>query len=240
VKLTLILRRDPFLRAVTDRPRVTLSSGSRPRTLVNRNRLVRAVPAVNGVKTGRTQQAGYVLVGSATRDGVTVVSAVLGDPSEATRDADTLALLRYGLGRYRRSTPVRVGRRVATARLRHREGEHVDLVATRTVTRTVRRGEPATFRIVGAPQELDGPLPARARVGTVEVRWRGRTVDRVALVTATAVTEAGFAQRLDDVLGRTVLVLGLGTFALASLQLLLLRRRARRRRSARTGGTEIA
>jgi serine-type D-Ala-D-Ala carboxypeptidase (penicillin-binding protein 5/6) len=129
---------------------------------------------------------------------------------------------------------------VATAQLRHRESEHVDLVATRTVTRTVRRGEPATIRVVGAPEELDGPLPARARVGTIEVRWRGRTVDRVALVTATAVAEAGFGQRLDDVLGRTVLVLGLGAFALASLQLLLLRRRARRRRSARTGGTEIA
>jgi D-alanyl-D-alanine carboxypeptidase (penicillin-binding protein 5/6) len=239
-KLALILRRDPFLRAVTDRPRVTLASGSRSRTLVNRNRLVRTVPAVNGVKTGRTQQAGYVLVGSATRDGVTVVSAVLGDPSEAARDADTLALLRYGLGRYRRSTPVRTGRRVATARLRHREGEHVDLVPTRTVTRTVRRGEPATIRVVGAPRELDGPLPAHARVGTVEVRWRGRTVDRVALVTAAAVTEAGFSQRLDDVLGRTLLVLGLGAFALASLQLLLLRRRARRRRSARPGDTKTA
>jgi serine-type D-Ala-D-Ala carboxypeptidase (penicillin-binding protein 5/6) len=240
VKLALILRRDPFLRAVTDRPRVTLTSGARRRTLVNRNRLVRSVPAVNGVKTGRTQQAGYVLVGSATRDGVTVVSAVLGDPSESARDADTLALLRYGLRRYRRSTPVRAGRRVATARLRHRESERVDLVPTRTVTRTVRRGEPATIRVVGAPEELDGPLPARARVGTIEVRWRGRTVDRVALVTATVVAEAGFGQRLDDVLGRTVLVLGLGAFALASLQLLLLRRRARRRRSARTGGTKIA
>jgi len=240
VKLALILRRDPFLRAVTDRPRVTIASGSRSRTLVNRNRLVRSVPVVNGVKTGRTQQAGYVLVASASRGGVTVVSAVLGEPGEAARDADTLALLRHGLGRYRRSTPVRAGRRVAAARLRHRQDEVVELVPTRTITRTVRRGEPATIRVVGAPDELDGPLPARARVGTIEVRWRGRTVDRVALVTATAVSEAGFGQRLDDVVGRTVLVLGLGTVALASLQLLLLRRRARRRRSARASGTEIA
>ena len=42
-----------------------------------------------------------MLVGSATRNGVTVVSAVLGEPSEAARDADTLALLRYGLRSYR-------------------------------------------------------------------------------------------------------------------------------------------
>src|SRR3712207_6915015 len=54
-------------------------------------------------------QAGYVLVGSATRNGVTVVSAVLGEPTEAARDADTLALLRYGLNRYKRSTLVKRG-----------------------------------------------------------------------------------------------------------------------------------
>ena len=62
-------------------------------------------PFVNGVKTGHTSEAGYVLVGSATRDGVTVVSAVLGAPREAARDGDTLALLRYGLSPLPASSP---------------------------------------------------------------------------------------------------------------------------------------
>jgi D-alanyl-D-alanine carboxypeptidase (penicillin-binding protein 5/6) len=240
VKLALILRRSAFFRAVTDRPRVTLRSGARPRTLVNRNTLVRTVGFVNGVKTGHTQQAGYVLVGSGSRGGVTLVSAVLGDPGERQRDADTLALLRYGLGRYRRSTPVRRGQRFATARLRHRGAERVGLVAAGSVTRTVRRGEPARTRVVGAPAELDGPLPARTRVGTIEVRWRGRTIARVPLVTAAAVPAASFGQRLDDVISRTVLVLAAGAVALGSLQVLVLRRRARRRRAARARGTEVA
>jgi D-alanyl-D-alanine carboxypeptidase (penicillin-binding protein 5/6) len=240
VKLTLILRRSPFFRAVTDRRRVTLRSGARRRTLVNRNTLVRTVGFVNGVKTGHTQQAGYVLVGSGSLRGVTVVSAVLGDTGERERDADTLALLRYGLSRYHRSTPVRRGERFATARLRHRGDERVALVAAGTVTRTVRRGEPARTRVVGAPAELDGPLPAHARVGTIEVRWRGRTVARVPLVTAAPVAEAGFAQRFDDVISRTAVVLALGLVALGSLRVLVLRRRARRRRAARARGTEVA
>ena len=42
---------------------MTLRSGARPRTLENRNVLVR-LPQVDGVKTGHTPQAGYVLVGS--------------------------------------------------------------------------------------------------------------------------------------------------------------------------------
>jgi serine-type D-Ala-D-Ala carboxypeptidase (penicillin-binding protein 5/6) len=239
VKLTLILRRNAFFRAVTNLPSATLRTGSRQRTIANRNVLVRNVPVVNGVKTGHTSTAGYVLVGSATRNRVTVVSAVLGDPSEAARDADSLALLRYGLGRYRRVAAVRRGATYATAKLRFRDAT-VPFVATRTVRRTVRRGEPIRTRILGAPAEVEGPLPAGARVGTIELRWRGRPIDRVALVTGRAVPSPTVTQRAGGLIGRTVLVLVAAAVALGSLQLVLLRRRTRQRSRGRAGGTEIA
>ena len=86
VKLTLILRRNAFFRAVTNLPRATLRTGAHPRVILNRNLLVRAVPEVNGVKTGHTSSAGYILVASATKAGVTVISVVLDEPSEAARD----------------------------------------------------------------------------------------------------------------------------------------------------------
>ncbi len=105
-KLALVARANSFLRETMDRPRLTLRSGDRPRTIANRNTLVRTVPWVNGVKTGRTSQAGYVLVGSATQRGVSVVSVVMGAPTEAARNADTLALLRPGLRRYGGTTAV--------------------------------------------------------------------------------------------------------------------------------------
>jgi D-alanyl-D-alanine carboxypeptidase (penicillin-binding protein 5/6) len=238
VKLTLILRRNEFFRRVTDAPRATLDSGAHVRSIVNRNALVRNVAAVNGVKTGHTQRAGYVLVGSATRGGVTVVSAVLGDPSEAARDADSLALLGYGLSRYHRATAVRRGQPLATAKLRFRD-ERVRLVASRTVRRTVRRGEPIRAHVVGAPAEVEGPLPAGARVGTVEIRWRGRVVERVALLAARAIPAPSLFQRLGGFVGRTLIVLAIAAVALASLQVVLLRRSHRRRRS-QARGTEIA
>jgi len=239
VKLTLILRRNAFFRAVTNLPSATLKTGARPRTIANRNTRVRSVPAVNGVKTGHTATAGYVLVGSDTRDGVTVVSAVLGDPSEAARDEDSLALLRYGLARYHKLAATVKGRRYATAKLAHRD-QRVSLVATRTVRRTIRRGEHYRLRVIGAPRQVDGPLPAGARVGTIEVRWRGKVVDRVALVTANAVSGATVVQRAGGLIGRTLIVLLAAVVALGSLQFVLLRRRLQRRRRGRAGGTEIA
>jgi serine-type D-Ala-D-Ala carboxypeptidase (penicillin-binding protein 5/6) len=239
VKLTLILRRNAFFREVTNLPSATLRTGARPRTILNRNTLVRTVRAVNGVKTGHTSTAGYVLVGSATRNGVTVVSAVLGDPSEAARDADSLTLLRYGLDRYHRLAATVKGRAYGSAKLAHRD-QRVSLVATRTVRRTIRRGEHYRLRILGAPREIDGPLPAGARVGTIEVRWRGRPIDRVALVTAHAVSGATVVERAGGLIGRTLIVLAVAAVALGSLQVVLLRRRMQRRRRGRAGGTEIA
>ena len=239
VKLTLILRRNAFFRAVTNLPGATLKTGARPRTIANRNTLVRTVRAVNGVKTGHTSTAGYVLVGSATRNGITVVSAVLGDPNEAARDADSLTLLRYGLDRYHKLAATVKGRAYATAKLAHRD-QRVGFVATRTVRRTVRRGEHFRLRILGTPREIDGPLPAGARVGTIEVRWRGKPIDRVALVTNRAVSGATVAQKAGGLIGRTLIVLLVAAVALGSLQVVLLRRRMQRRRRGRAGGTEIA
>jgi D-alanyl-D-alanine carboxypeptidase (penicillin-binding protein 5/6) len=237
VKLTLILRRNAFFRAVTDLPRATLHSGSHERTIVNRNLLVRAVPEVNGVKTGHTNTAGYILVASAAKNGITVISVVLDEPSEAARDQDSLALIRYGLGRYHRAKPVREGEAFATVKLAHRD-ERAQLVAARTVVHTARRGEKLPVRVLDVPRELDGPLPAGSRVGTIQVRWRGRTIASVPLVTRRAISEASVLQRSDDLLSRTATVMILSALALASLQLVLLRRRAvrRRRRQERSSG----
>jgi D-alanyl-D-alanine carboxypeptidase (penicillin-binding protein 5/6) len=239
VKLTLILRRNAFFRAVTNLPRATLRTGARPRVVLNRNLLVRSVPEVNGVKTGHTAGAGYILVASATKAGVTVISVVLDEPSEAARDADSLALVRYGLGRYHRVTPVRRGQSFATVRLAHRD-QHAALVAARGVVRTARRGERLPIRVLDVPRELDGPLPAGTRVGTIEVRWRGRTVARVPLITRTAIARASFWQRSGGVVTRTLLAVILTALALASLQLVLLRRRAVRRRRGQEGSSGIA
>jgi D-alanyl-D-alanine carboxypeptidase (penicillin-binding protein 5/6) len=94
--------------------------------------------------------------------------------------------------------------------------------------------------VLDVPSELDGPLPAGTRVGTIEVRWRGRTVARVPLITRAPIAQASLWQRGDDLLGRTLTVVILSGLALASLQLVLLRRRAVRRRRRQAGSSGIA
>ena len=231
-RLAIELRRNEFFRRTVDLPAATLRSGSRKRTVINRNALVRRVDAVDGVKTGHTRGAGYVLVGSATRDGVTVISVVLGEPSERARDADSLALLRYGLSRYDARTVMPQGRVLGRVDLRYRPNESVAVVAGATVTRVLRTGARTRVAISGLPSEVDGPLPRGSRLGTATIRRGDEILARVPVVTARPVAEAGVGDRLDDMLGRSQTIIALVLLLVCSLPLLLLRRRAINRRRA--------
>jgi serine-type D-Ala-D-Ala carboxypeptidase (penicillin-binding protein 5/6) len=200
-----LLRNRRFARVV-DMPSATLESGIRPRTVRNRNDLVGQYPWVDGVKTGYTLNAGNVLVGAAARGPrARVVSVVLGEPTEAARDADTLTLLRWGLGQFHRVRVVDRRRRIATADVEHRD-ETAGLVPRRGVVLTVRDGQRLRRR-VNAPDELEGPLAAGERVGSVTVLVDGRPVRRVALVTAAEVPGAGPLRVLMSDLGVPLTVL---------------------------------
>ena len=65
-------------------------------TQQNRNGLLWRDPSVDGVKTGHTESAGYCLITSAKRDGMRLVSAVLGTDSMRAREDASEALLNYG------------------------------------------------------------------------------------------------------------------------------------------------
>ena len=194
-----------FLAGTVDMAKARLTTGAHTRIVANRNRLVARVPSVDGVKTGHTQTAGYVLVGAATRKGARLVTVVLGEPSEAARDDDTLALLRYGFSQYVRTPVLRPGATVARAKVKHFGDREASLVPARRVSVTARRGE-RLRTVVEAPGTLSGPLDEGARVGTVRV-YRGRQLVRsVPVVTADAVPKAGLLRRAPGILLPIVMV----------------------------------
>ena len=225
------LLRNRRFASVVDMPSAVLESGSRRRVVENRNDLVARFPFVDGVKTGHTRSAGYVLVGAAdSRIGARVVSVVLGEPGEAARDEDTLALLRYGLAQFRRERVLSPHRAAAVADVLHRD-ERARLVPEREVAVVARRGERVTKR-VDAPDTLKGELAAGTPVGTVTVLRGGSVVSRTRLLTAAEVPGAGPLRVLLDELGfpltLLLLVVMVSTVALAGSRL-----RARRRELAR-------
>jgi serine-type D-Ala-D-Ala carboxypeptidase (penicillin-binding protein 5/6) len=197
VRLAVVLRTNQFFSSTTDRPSVRLTSGNRPRSFGNRNTLVRDTSWVNGVKSGHTAQAGYVLVGSGRRNGIQLVSAVLGMPSVSARDAATLELLRRNFSRFQTITALRRGTAMTRVPIRYRRGAELSLVAGRTVRRIVPRGQrdDVTRRVVGRPDDVTGPILAGQAFGAIEILQNGRVVGRVPLVAASSVPEADLEQK---------------------------------------------
>jgi D-alanyl-D-alanine carboxypeptidase (penicillin-binding protein 5/6) len=207
VRLTLQLRTHRFFRRIVALEQATLRSGDRPRVVRNRNTLV-GHRRVDGVKTGHTRLAEYVLVASGrSAAGVRLISVVLGEPDEATRNADTLELLTWGFRQFRVLRPLQRGQDFPEARapIRYRRGAELPLVAAEGVRRVIRRGDPVPeLELTGVPERVEGPIRRGQRVGSAAVRVRqgSRVLAEVPLVAATSVPEAGFEQRAKDLLTR--------------------------------------
>jgi D-alanyl-D-alanine carboxypeptidase (penicillin-binding protein 5/6) len=234
VTLAILLRENTFFSKVVDAPSATLKTGVRPRTFNNRNRLVRRYAWVNGVKTGHTRGAGYVLVGSARRNGIQLVSAVLGTPSEAARDSDTMNLFTWAFPRFQRIRAVVKGKPVASAQIRYRAGAELKLVPARTVRRVVQRGHRAAVSTtIHAPEIVEGPIHRGQRLGRIEVSQGGEVVATVPLIAEGSVPAAGITQKTKSAAGRPWVLLAVAAAALGATVLLARRRSASARRRPR-------
>lgn len=167
-------------------------------TQYNRNHLLREDDSVDGLKTGYTSEAGYGLVASAERDGMRLVSVVMGSSSTRSRKAETRALLNYGFRFYQTITPVLAESALAQGKVWKGAGDAVTAGllenAVMTVPRT--RVEPQVDVVLSEP--LVAPIARGDSVGTVRILLGEEVVGEYPLVALEDVGEAGFFARLWD------------------------------------------
>lgn len=219
--LAMKLRENPTFRHIVSRSEATLKSGSSERVLETTNTLLLSDPSVDGIKTGHTLGAGYVLVASAERKGIPLISVVLGAPSEAERDADTEQLLDYGFSLYERRTPIASGDELAKASVRY-EDAPLSLVAKGKVEVRARADQELATDI-DAPTFVEGPIAEGDVLGRAKVMLEGRMVGRVPLVAATSIAAPGIVAKV----GGPLVAIGIAVviFGIILLGALVLRRR---------------
>jgi D-alanyl-D-alanine carboxypeptidase (penicillin-binding protein 5/6) len=168
-------------------------------TQPNRNGLLARDPTVDGVKTGHTESAGYCLVSSANRNGMRLISVVLGAPTWKGREDASAALLNYGYTFYETVRVKARGERVLKPRLYKGEEEAVDLVPARDVYVTVGRGAAPALRTSATVREpLIAPLDARTTVGELTVTDGEEIIARVPLLPAKSMGAGGWWSSLTD------------------------------------------
>jgi D-alanyl-D-alanine carboxypeptidase (penicillin-binding protein 5/6) len=225
VALTRRLLRIPVFAKIAATCQAVLGSVHPRRRIESIDELLDLAPWVNGVKTGHTWHARYVLVGSGRRKGVELIAAVVGAETDEDRFDDTLRLLEYGFSQYRRRVPVRAGQALARPSIRY-QGGALPLRAARSVAAGVRRGERVEVA-VRAPEEVEGPVRRGAVLGRAIVRVGGLRAGAVPLRAARAVPKASALDRArsfaEDNPGWIALAL-LGILALVGIAIRRLRR----------------
>jgi len=167
---------------------------------VNRNGLLTRDPSVDGIKTGHTESAGYCLIASANRDGMRLVSVVLGSPSIKGREDASAALLNYGFAFFETVKIKNGGDTVLKPRVWKSAEEFAGVGPLQDIVLTVGRGEAASLKTSAKVKEpLIAPLPRRQAVGELTVSSaNGDVVARVPLYPLKDVPEGDLRIRLVD------------------------------------------
>jgi serine-type D-Ala-D-Ala carboxypeptidase (penicillin-binding protein 5/6) len=161
-------------------------------TQQNRNGLLARDPSVDGIKTGHTESAKYCLLTSASRNGMRLISVVLGSPTIKAREDASAALINYGYTFFETVKLHEPNTPILTPQVFKGASETVGVGSARAISVTIARGQADQITketTVNSP--LVAPLEAGAVVGQYTVRVGDEVVAKVPLVALQKVESGG-------------------------------------------------
>jgi len=165
----------------------------------NRNRLLSRDPSVDGIKTGHTEEAGYCLVSSATKNGMRLIAIVMGARSDNSRMVESQKLLTYGFRYFQTHQLYSVSNDVSTIRIWSGESEELTLGVAEDIYLTLPRGAQDKLQ---AQMHIDtvvkAPIKIGQEIGTITVELDGEQILELPLVAKQEIEQAGFFSRIWD------------------------------------------
>ncbi len=165
----------------------------------NRNRLLWRDDSVDGLKTGYTKAAGYCLVASAEREGMRLISVIMGAKDAKARARYAQALLRYGFRFFETHRLYGAGELVREVRIWQGESETLRLGVLDDVYVTVQRGQYGNLDAqMELPAQIRAPVDQGAAQGQLTVELGGERVVSRQLVALHEVPKGNLWRQLSD------------------------------------------
>ena len=165
----------------------------------NRNSLLWRDDSVDGLKTGHTEAAGYCLVASAKRDGMRIISVVLGTSSTKARADGSQALVNYAFRFFETRLLFKAGEQISTARIWKSANEYSSLGVLEDLYITVRRGSYDELESkLDIPAIVTAPIAAGQPVATLSISLDGEELQSTSLRALDDNPEGSFWQRTKD------------------------------------------
>lgn len=165
----------------------------------NRNKLLWRDDAVDGVKTGHTEAAGYCLVASAQKDGMRLISVVMGTKSEDARARESQSLLNYGFRFYETHRLYGAGEKLTSTRVWKGSQEQLRLGLTRDLYITIPRGQYQNLKAgMQIEPQIIAPVSPGQPLGKLNISLDGESVVEENLVALDPIDEGGLMQTVKD------------------------------------------
>ncbi|MNH96629.1 D-alanyl-D-alanine carboxypeptidase DacA precursor [compost metagenome] len=148
-----------------------------------------AYPGLDGLKTGHTNEAKYCFTGTAERNGMRLISVVMGAPTEPKRFDETRKLMDYGFTNFEIKPYLNANVEIdslKTVNIKKGVETFVPVVTQAGMSFVVKKGTPTDqFKLTAEPIEeakLVAPIKKGDKLGTVKVTFEGQeqTVDLIA------------------------------------------------------------
>lgn len=165
----------------------------------NRNTLLFRDRNIDGMKTGWTDAAGFCLVASGERDGMRLISVVMGTASEEARAIETQKLLTYGFRYYETHKLYDANQVLTNVPVWSGAQNSVDLGIQDEVYITIPRGQAeAMTATVDVDEVIRAPLDNGQIMGVVSVVLDDDTLYQADVITMQAVEQGGLLKRFID------------------------------------------
>ena len=151
--------------------------------LVNTNRLIRYYKGCDSGKTGSTNEAGCCLTASAQRDGMRLISVVVGAENSKTRFNECSTLFNYGFANFENEKIIDSSISLCELSVNKGKKENVEIYAKEDFSMITRKGDNSDYQINKLiPKKLNAPTKKGDVVGKIQIIKNGVVIREIDVI----------------------------------------------------------
>lgn len=166
---------------------------TKPMDLDNTNRLLGKYDGMLGLKTGFTNKAGHNLVGVAKKNGLQLISVVLGESNSDTRWAETIKLLDHGFANYETTVVNKKSEEAGEVKVLKGLATTVKGIYADDVTVLLKKGDKAKIvREIVWQDGITAPVKAGQKLGEAVLKVDEKEIGKAEIIAESDVQKASF------------------------------------------------
>ena len=169
--------------------------------ITNTNKLIKFYNGCDSGKTGYTSEAGHCLTASASRNGLRLISVVIGAPDSKTRFNEVSSMFNYGFANYLNKTIVDNSCPLnLQVSIKGGKKDSLEVVAERCVNIFSQKNEKRSFEMNFVPLEkIKAPVNKGEIVGKIEIYENNILFDTVNVLANESVNEKTYFDYINDI-----------------------------------------